>query len=163
MALQTHQLTVEMATRRTAQAQEALNQDSPTLLVSKPEPPRSVPATCTIPAVAEAWDHLAQTVRENMPNANLDYIRQAFEFSAESHNGDKRKSGEPYVIHPLEVAQILAEMSLDQETIAAALLHDVVEDCGITREEIEEEFGQRVGRLVDSVTKLGRIPWTGDD
>src|SRR4051812_23516743 len=99
MASQTHQLTDEMATRPMAQAQEALNQDSPTLLVSQPEPPRPVPEACAIPAVAEAWDHLAETMRETMPNADLNFIRKAFEFSAEAHNGDKRQSGEPYVIH----------------------------------------------------------------
>jgi guanosine-3',5'-bis(diphosphate) 3'-pyrophosphohydrolase len=163
MALHTHQLTAEMATRPMAQAQEALNQDSPTLLVTQPEPPRPVPAACAIPAVAEAWQRLEATIAENMPSANLDYIRMAYEFSAEAHDGDQRKSGEPYVLHPIEVANILAEMSLDQETIAAALLHDVVEDSGVSRETIEEQFGPRVARLVDSVTKLGRIPWTADD
>ncbi|MFL5759293.1 MAG: RelA/SpoT family protein [Thermomicrobiales bacterium] len=163
MALQTHQLTADMATRPLAQAQEAPNQDSPTLLVSQPESLRPVPACCSTPAIAEAWANFTATIAQHMPSANLDYICKAFEFSAEAHEGDKRKSGEPYIVHPIEVADILAEMSLDQETIAAALLHDVIEDCDISREEIDQEFGQRVGRLVDSVTKLGRIPWTGDE
>jgi GTP pyrophosphokinase len=80
----------------------------------------------------------------------------------ESHDGVCRRSGEPYVVHPIEVATILANMALDPETIAAALLHDVVEDSDVRIEQLEERFGSRVARLVDSVTKLGRIPWSGD-
>jgi guanosine-3',5'-bis(diphosphate) 3'-pyrophosphohydrolase len=151
-----------MARRSVAQARQAPNQDSPTLLVTEPEAPRVVPAGCSIPEVAESWSRLEQSITEFMPAANLDYIRKAYEFAVASHEGDLRKSGDPYVVHPIEVANILARMSLDQETIAGALLHDVIEDSGVEREKIDEEFGPRVARLVDGVTKLGRIPWTAD-
>ena len=75
-------------------------------------------------------------------------------------SGGNRQSGEPYAMHPIAVATILAHMQLDAETIAAALLHDVIEDTPITLERVESQFGGRVARLVDGVTKLGRIPWT---
>ena len=84
-------------------------------------------------------------------------VRRAFERAAAAHDGQHRLSGEDYVNHPLEVAAILADLQLDSETIAAALLHDTVEDTNLTEEEVEREFGPEVARLVDGVTKLGRI------
>ncbi|HQY30936.1 MAG TPA: RelA/SpoT family protein, partial [Thermomicrobiales bacterium] len=89
-------------------------------------------------------------------------IEHALERSIEWHNGQFRKSGEPYVVHPIEVAILLSRMSADTESIAAALLHDVVEDSGIPLTQIATEFSERVSRLVDGVTKLGQIQWTGD-
>ncbi|MGH2562195.1 MAG: RelA/SpoT family protein [Thermomicrobiales bacterium] len=120
------------------------------------------PASATDPAVLEAVEGLRATLREHTPNTNTEMIERAVSHSILAHEGACRKSGEPYVVHPLEVATILSQMALDPETIAAALLHDVVEDCDVSHEEIEREFGQRVARLVDGVTKLGRIPWSGD-
>ncbi len=114
-------------------------------------------------AVADAMVRLEAVVLEQTPTANFDLIRRAGAFAAEAHVGMRRRSGEPYVVHPIEVATILARMQLDPETIAAAILHDVVEDTEITREQVEREFGERVARLVDGVTKLGQIPWTADD
>src|SRR3989440_2522083 len=84
-------------------------------------------------------------------------VRKAFERAATAHHGQHRLSGEDYVNHPLEVAAILADLELDAETIAAALLHDTVEDTNLTADEIETEFGAEVARLVEGVTKLGRI------
>ncbi len=84
-------------------------------------------------------------------------VRKAYERAADAHHGQRRLSGEDYVNHPLEVAAILADLQLDAETIAAALLHDTVEDTNLTAEEVKREFGPEVARLVDGVTKLGRI------
>jgi GTP diphosphokinase / guanosine-3',5'-bis(diphosphate) 3'-diphosphatase len=84
-------------------------------------------------------------------------VRQAYERAAIAHRGQRRLSGEDYVNHPLEVAAILADLELDAETIAAALLHDTVEDTNLTAEEVQREFGPEVARLVEGVTKLGRI------
>jgi GTP pyrophosphokinase len=95
------------------------------------------------------------------PNGQL-MVRRAFERAASAHNGQHRLSGEDYVSHPLEVAAILADLELDAETIAAALLHDTVEDTNLTAEEVKREFGPEVARLVDGVTKLGRITMRTD-
>ncbi len=84
-------------------------------------------------------------------------VRKAYERAADAHHGQRRLSGEDYVNHPLEVAAILADLQLDAATIAAALLHDTVEDTNLTAEEVKREFGPEVARLVDGVTKLGRI------
>jgi len=89
-------------------------------------------------------------------------VRQAYERAASAHTGQRRLSGEAYVNHPLEVAAILADLELDAETIAAALLHDTVEDTALTSEEVEKEFGSEVAKLVDGVTKLGRIALRSD-
>ncbi|HEX2646339.1 MAG TPA: bifunctional (p)ppGpp synthetase/guanosine-3',5'-bis(diphosphate) 3'-pyrophosphohydrolase, partial [Candidatus Dormibacteraeota bacterium] len=89
-------------------------------------------------------------------------VRKAFERAANAHSGQHRLSGEDYVNHPLEVAAILADLELDSATIAAALLHDTVEDTNLTAQEVEKEFGPEVARLVDGVTKLGRISLRSD-
>ena len=94
-------------------------------------------------------------------------IERAYEYAATAHAGQRRKSGEPYIFHPIATARILAEMQLDPETIAAALLHDVIEDTGATSRNSTAEFGARVAKLVDGVTKLGqtasRISQQDDD
>jgi GTP pyrophosphokinase len=89
-------------------------------------------------------------------------VRKAYERASSAHTGQRRLSGEDYVNHPLEVAAILADLELDAPTIAAALLHDTVEDTALTAEEVESEFGPEVARLVDGVTKLGRIALRSD-
>ena len=89
-------------------------------------------------------------------------VRKAYERAASAHTGQRRLSGEDYVNHPLEVAAILADLELDAETIAAALLHDTVEDTALTADAVESEFGKEVARLVDGVTKLGRIALRSD-
>jgi guanosine-3',5'-bis(diphosphate) 3'-pyrophosphohydrolase len=115
------------------------------------------------PPIQEALDTLLETIAAHSPAANLDLVQRAACLAVEAHGTDMRKSGEPYVLHPIAVATILARIQLDAETIAGALLHDVIEDTPITLDRIEDEFGERVAKLVDGVTKLGRIPWKGDD
>ncbi|MFH1699248.1 MAG: bifunctional (p)ppGpp synthetase/guanosine-3',5'-bis(diphosphate) 3'-pyrophosphohydrolase [Candidatus Zixiibacteriota bacterium] len=90
-------------------------------------------------------------------NVNIPLIRKAYEFSSNSHAGQTRESGEPYATHCLEVAFILAEQHLDSATIAAGLIHDVVEDTPVTIEEVKKEFGEEIALLVDGVTKLGKV------
>lgn len=93
---------------------------------------------------------------------NLDLIATAEALAIRAHFGMVRRSGEPYVVHPLRTAVVLADMSLDAETIAGGILHDVVEDTDVTLEEVETALGPRVAKLVDGVTKLGQIPWAGE-
>lgn len=94
---------------------------------------------------------------ENNQDANLELIQQAYVYAAQAHAGQKRLSGEPYFSHPLAVAYTLAEMGFDEPTIAAGLLHDTVEDTGVTLEEIDENFGEEVADIVDGVTKISLI------
>ena len=89
-------------------------------------------------------------------------IQKAYEVAREAHKDQKRKSGEPYIIHPLCVGIILADLELDKETIVAGLLHDAVEDTWMTYEEVEKEFGSEVALLVDGVTKLGQLNYSKD-
>ena len=84
-------------------------------------------------------------------------IKKAFEFAADRHQGQLRQSGEPYIIHPLSAAHTLADLYLDSDTLQATLLHDVIEDCGVTFQEIETHFSQAVAKLVDGVTKLTQL------
>ena len=91
------------------------------------------------------------------PNYELEGIKKAYELAAEMHEGQLRKSGEPYLIHPVEVAKILAGLGMDEQTIIAGLLHDVVEDTEYTEEQLKQDFGEEVTLLVDGVTKLGNL------
>jgi GTP pyrophosphokinase len=93
-------------------------------------------------------------ISEYNPGGDSDIIDRAYIYSARAHEGQVRLSGEPYLSHPLEVADILADMKMDMESIAAALLHDVIEDTPTTKEDIEEMFGPGVARIVSGVTKL---------
>ena len=90
-------------------------------------------------------------------------IRAAAEFAAKSHEGQLRKSGEPYIIHPLEVAKILISYGMDEACIIASLLHDVVEDTEVSKEEISRMFSPEIAELVDGVTKLGKINYTSKE
>jgi guanosine-3',5'-bis(diphosphate) 3'-pyrophosphohydrolase len=92
-----------------------------------------------------------------LPDDKVALVKAAYEFAARAHQGQVRKTGEPYLEHPLSTAMILAEFHLDAETLAAALLHDVPEDCGVSLDEIEAEFGPQVVKLVDGVTKLDKL------
>ena len=89
--------------------------------------------------------------------ANIKLVSKAYEFANEKHNGQLRKSGEPYIIHPLQVAYILATIDLDEATICAALLHDIVEDTDVTHQDIIREFGEEIADLVEGVTKLSKL------
>jgi GTP pyrophosphokinase len=101
-------------------------------------------------------------IADHLDPKDQQMVRKAYERAANAHTGQHRLSGEDYVNHPLEVAAILADLELDAETIAAALLHDTVEDTALTAAEVEKEFGPEVARLVDGVTKLGRIALRSD-
>ena len=103
------------------------------------------------------YEGLIYRVHRYHPSDDISLIEKAFNTAAEAHKDQRRKSGEPYIIHPLCVAIILADLELDKETIAAGLLHDVVEDTILTKEEIEAEFGEDVALLVDGVTKLQNL------
>src|SRR5438445_4593579 len=100
---------------------------------------------------------LLRDMRENRPNDDLELIRKAYEFSQRSHSGQQRASGEPYLVHPLEVALVLAEMKMDAVSVAAGLLHDSVEDTSITIVDIRKEFGEQVAHIVEGVTKISKI------
>lgn len=106
----------------------------------------------------ELYQDLISHVQKYHPSDDISLIEKAYKTAAEAHKDQVRKSGEPYIIHPLCVAIILADLELDKETIAAGLLHDVVEDTIMTTEEMEKEFGPDVALLVDGVTKLENIP-----
>jgi GTP pyrophosphokinase len=107
--------------------------------------------------LARKFDALLETVRANRPSDDLDIIRRAWAFCLEHHEGQRRASGEPFVLHPLEVALVLAEMKLDATAIAAGLLHDAVEDTPVTTPEIAKQFGEQVAHIVDGVTKIDKI------
>ncbi|PKM80937.1 MAG: (p)ppGpp synthetase [Firmicutes bacterium HGW-Firmicutes-14] len=104
-------------------------------------------------------DKLVAEVKKYTPDVDGDLLRNAYEFAAKAHEGQQRVSGEPFIQHPLSVAFILANLELDVVTIAAGLLHDVVEDTDIPLESIEEDFGSEIALLVDGVTKLSRIEY----
>src|ERR1700694_2848239 len=98
---------------------------------------------------------ILEKVSAYRPDADLDLIKKAYVYSAKVHQGQVRKSGEPYLVHPLEVAAILAELKLDEHSVVAGLLHDTIEDTLARPEEIRELFGSEVLELVEGVTKLG--------
>jgi len=100
---------------------------------------------------------LLRTMRATRPGDDLDLVRKAYEFSQKNHAGQTRASGEPYLVHPLGVAQVLAEMKMDAVAIAAGLLHDSVEDTSVTIVDIRKEFGEQVAHIVEGVTKISQI------
>jgi len=100
---------------------------------------------------------LLRTMRANRPGDDLELVRKAYEFSQKNHAGQTRASGEPYLVHPLGVAQVLAEMKMDAVAIAAGLLHDSVEDTSVTIVDIRKEFGEQVAHIVEGVTKISQI------
>src|SRR5215471_10047599 len=100
---------------------------------------------------------LMKRVRENRPGDDLSIIRRAYDYSLTHHAGQTRASGEPYLVHPLEVALVLADMKMDPVAIAAGLLHDSVEDTSVTIVDIRKEFGEQVAHIVEGVTKISQI------
>src|SRR4029079_4876660 len=106
------------------------------------------------------FETLLEKVRNYAPEADVELLRRAYVFSAFEHRGQVRHSGEPYLIHPLAVADLLADMKLDTVTVAAGLLHDVVEDTLTTIERIEELFGPDVAHVVEGVTKISAITFS---
>lgn len=110
----------------------------------------------------ELFNRLTGIVEKYHPSKNLDDIKRAYEFAKEAHGDQRRKSGEPYIIHPISTAIILAELELDKESVIAGLLHDVVEDTSVSKEQLETEFGAEVAELVDGVTKLTQLSYDAD-
>ncbi len=110
----------------------------------------------------ELYDMLIDRIQEYHPSDDVSLIEKAYQVASEAHGEQKRKSGEPYMVHPLWVAIILADLEMDKETIAAGILHDVVEDTDMTQEDLEDIFGVEVANLVDGVTKLGQLSYSSD-
>ena len=108
----------------------------------------------------DQFEKLKGLITKYNPEANLELISKAYEFSNEAHKGQERVSGDPYIIHPVEVGIILAELEMDATTIVAGILHDTVEDTRFSIEQVRAEFGSEVAELVDGVTKLTKIPYT---
>lgn len=111
----------------------------------------------------EIYEKLINRIRSYHPSDDLSMVERAYNLANEAHKGQFRKSGEPYIIHPLEAAYILADLELDIESITAGLLHDVVEDTDYTLEDIERIFNKEVALLVDGVTKLGKIQYSAQN
>lgn len=118
------------------------------------------PADFTSPE--ELYQDLIKTIRRYHPSDDISMVEKAYNIAYDAHKEQERKSGEPYIIHPLCVAIILADLELDKETIVAGILHDVVEDTVLTLEQVEELFGSEVALLVDGVTKLTQLSWSMD-
>jgi GTP diphosphokinase / guanosine-3',5'-bis(diphosphate) 3'-diphosphatase len=116
--------------------------------------------TLATPPECPTWETLEAVINEHIPGMDISKVRRAYEFASDQHSHVWRKSGEPYISHPIAVAIILAEMQLDPDTLVAALLHDVIEDTDTTFEDLETMFGEPIAKLVDGVSKLGQIMWT---
>jgi GTP pyrophosphokinase len=130
---------------------QALARDSePVALQHAPQPPPRA-------SIDERFEALLRHVQANRPSEDVSLIRKAWEFCVHHHEGQMRASGEPYIVHPLEVAEVLAELKMDATAIAAGLLHDSVEDTPATNEEIAGEFGEQVAHIVEGVTKIDKI------
>ena len=123
----------------------------------------SIKKTKEFESPEELYDELIASVRKYHPSADISLIEKAYQIAKKAHEGQVRKSGEPYIIHPLCVAIILADLELDKETIVAGLLHDVLEDTTMTSDEIKEIFGEEVLLLVDGVTKLKHLHLTDNN
>ena len=143
---------VEQAASETETASEAERTESASETQRQAAPPSFVP-------IDEQYASLEKAIREYNPQADFDLIRGAYEFAKEQHEGQLRKSGEPYIIHPVAVARIIADLKLDSESIAAALLHDVIEDTSATHEDVANLFGETVADVVEGVSKLTRIQY----
>src|SRR5699024_4315138 len=102
---------------------------------------------------------LIRTVRMHQPKADVSVIERAYAVAEKAHKGQKRRSGEPYITHPVAVAQILADLGIGSKTIAAALLHDTVEDTVLSLDELRADFGDEIAMLVDGVTKLDKVKY----
>jgi GTP pyrophosphokinase len=125
-----------------------------------PTPSDVLKATPKLPVsggIEARFERLLETVHRNRPQDDLDLIRRAWAFCVQQHEGQNRASGEPYIIHPLEVCQILADLKMDSTAIAAGLLHDAVEDTDVTSPEIARRFNEQVAHIVEGVTKLDKI------
>jgi len=128
----------------------------------KPEPKEDVFAQEKLNPVASA-NLLAERCRQYLSNSDVQKIREAFRYADQAHLGQFRNSGAPYITHPIAVAEILASWHMDAETIEAGLMHDVLEDTGITKIEMSEKFGVKVAELVDGVSKLDKLKFSSNE
>ena len=108
----------------------------------------------------DEYKQLQELILQHDPNADLSLVEKAYRLSKVAHEGQSRVSGEPYIVHPVAVACILAEMDMDASTIAAGILHDTIEDTSYDYARIKETFSEEIAELVDGVTKLTKIPYT---
>ena len=106
------------------------------------------------------YHELVELMKKSDHSYDFELVRRAYEFADKMHGDQRRASGIPYILHPTSVACILAELGMDSESIAAALMHDVVEDTPVTLEEVTKMFGSEIAGLIDGVTKLGKIPYS---
>ena len=125
-------------------------------------PPRGPDDTATAPITLNPAQYLIDTVRRYNPDSDLALVQRAYDAAAAAHEGQKRDNGEPYITHPLAVAENLARYRLDDATLATALLHDTIEDTKLKRPELERQFGREIASLVDGVTKLTRLELQSD-
>ena len=107
----------------------------------------------------QTYDDLLNLIKASGRSFDLEQIEHAYQVAAEAHKEQKRKSGEPYITHPVAAACILVELGMDTPCVVAGLLHDVVEDTDITLEEITKMFGKEIANLINGVTKLGKVPF----
>ena len=128
--------------------------------LKKIETELEAPADFTSPEVL--YEDLVRSIKKYHPSDDLSMVEKAYHIARDAHKDQKRKSGEPYIIHPLCVAIILADLELDKESIIAGILHDVVEDTVLTGDELKSMFGDEVALLVDGVTKLTQLSWSAD-
>ena len=110
-----------------------------------------------------SFSQLREKAQEYLPSEKIAVVEDAYHFAAKAHQGQVRKSGEPYLEHPLQTALILAELQLDVSSLAAALLHDIPENCGLPVSKIEAKFGSEISKLVDGTTKLGKVSWQAQE
>ena len=108
-------------------------------------------------------EDVLNAVKKNNRHTDTKLIKKAYDFAKIKHGEQLRKSGEAYIIHPLQVAYILATLGLDSSTISAALLHDVIEDTGVTLKDLSKEFSEEIALMVDGVTKLGKLSYTSKE
>ena len=113
--------------------------------------------------IIKTYDDLKKQLKESGHEYDMALIEKAYHFAEESHGDQKRLSGAPYMSHPVAVACILAELGMDSESVAAGLLHDVVEDTDVDLEQIKKRFGSEIANLIDGLTKLRRLPYTSQE
>ncbi len=113
---------------------------------------------CTGSSPEECMEILLGLIGDNCTDAERCDVKKAYQIASDAHQGQLRLSGEPYIMHPLSVAVILASLGMDQASIIAAILHDTVEDTSMTHAEVKKEFGETIADLVDGVTKIGKVP-----
>ena len=119
-----------------------------------------MPSSSTTESSQATFEDVAEVFVAHHPDGDVDLLRRAYEVAAEAHAAQVRKTGDPYITHPLAVAHMLAGYGLDEQTLAAALLHDTVEDTNLTLSDLSMQFGDEIGRLIDGVTKLDRVRYS---